>query len=170
MSYKARLVAQGFLQRPGIDYDEVFAPVVRFESVRTVLSLATKLKLHVHHLDVNSAFLNGELNEKVYMHQPSGYSKPGKENLVCKLNKSMYGLKQSPKCWNDSLDTYLKSLGFNQSSCDSCIYVKIINDSPCLISVYVDDGDRKIPSRKTPSGKIPSGKTPSMENSQWKNS
>ena len=139
MSYKARLVAQGFLQRPGIDYDEVFAPVVRFESVRTVLSLAAKLKLLVHHLDVNSAFLNGELKENVYIHQPTGYAKSGKEDLVCKLNKSMYGLKQSPKCWNDSLDTYLKSLGFNQSNCDSCIYVKIINDSPCLISVYVDD-------------------------------
>ena len=139
VSYKARLVAQGFLQRPGIDYDETFAPVVRFESVRTVLSLAAKHKLLVHHLDFNSAFLNGELKEDVYMTLPIGYVNKGNENLVCKLNKSMYGLKQSPKCWNDALDEYLKSLGFDQSSCDSCIYVKLVDKSLCMISVYVDD-------------------------------
>ena len=85
-------------------------------------------------MDVNSAFLNGQITEKVYVSQPTGFIETGKESLVWKLNKSMYGLKQSPKCWNDSLDAYLKSLEFIQSSCDSCIYTKMVNNSPCYVA------------------------------------
>lgn len=138
-SYKARLVAQGFSQKMGIDYDETFSPVVRFESVRTVLSLAAQHGLQVHQMDVSSAFLNGELTEELYLNQPDGFIVNGKENYVCKLNKAIYGLKQAPKCWNSSLDSYLKLLNFRQSSSDSCIYICMSDGVLCIIAVYVDD-------------------------------
>ena len=90
--YKARLVAQGFSQKEGIDYDETFSPVVRFESIRTVIALAAQFGLKLHQMDVKTAFLNGELKEKIYMKQPAGYVVEGKEGLVCLLHKSLYGL------------------------------------------------------------------------------
>ena len=138
-SYKARLVAQGFSQKIGIDYDETFSPVVRFESVLSVLALAAQHNPHVHQMDVSSAFLNGKLSEELYMTQPEGFIEKGKENFVCKLEKAIYGLKQAPKCWNSSLDGYLKSLKFQQSSSDSCIYTHVSDDILCIIVVYVDD-------------------------------
>ena len=110
--FKGRLVAQGFSQRHGVDYEEIFSPVVHLSSIRTLLAFAAKKKLHVHQMDVVSAFLNGELEEEIYMKQPPGYVQSGKENLVCKLRKSIYGLKQSPCCWNQKLCDHLKSLGF----------------------------------------------------------
>ena len=94
--YKARLVAQDFWQKYGDDYDETFCPVVRLESLRTLITLAVQLGLKLHQVDVTTAFLNGELEEEVYMQQPKGFITDGKENLVCKLRKSIYGLKQSP--------------------------------------------------------------------------
>ena len=138
-SYKARLVAQGFLQKAGVDYDETFSPVVRFESVRTILALASKHGLHVHHMDVDSTFLNGELEEDLFMYQPVGINQFDKKGLICKLNKSLYGLKQAPKCWNSSLDSYLKDLNFEQSKTDSCVYTKLIDNVPCFVAIYVDD-------------------------------
>ena len=118
--YKARLVAQGFTQVKGADYDETFCPVVRMESLRTVVSLAVRNGLRLHQLDVTTAFLNGELEEDVYMRQPEGFV-AGREHLVCKLKRSLYCLKQSPRCWNSTLDGYLKQLGFLQSNSDPCI-------------------------------------------------
>ena len=109
--YKVRLVAQGFSQKYGTDYDESFCSVVRLESVRTLIALAVQYGLHLRQVDVTTAFLNDELEEEVYMKQPEGIIAEGKENLVCKLNKSIYGLKQSPKCWNTTLDTQLKKMG-----------------------------------------------------------
>ena len=97
--YKARLVAQGFSQKFGLDYDETFCPVVRFESVRTVIALAVQNGLKLHQLDVATAFLNGELDEEIFMKQPEGFAVKGQEHLVCRLNRSIYGLKQSPRCW-----------------------------------------------------------------------
>ncbi|KAF2344435.1 Reverse transcriptase RNA-dependent DNA polymerase, partial [Trinorchestia longiramus] len=123
-SYKARLVAQGYAQKFGVDYDETFSPVVRFESVRAVLALAAKHNLQLHHMDVATAFLNGELSEEIYLTQPEGFVSEGNENLVCRLNKSLYELKQSPKCWNTALDGHLKQLGFKQSKNDACIYTR----------------------------------------------
>ena len=87
--FKGRLVAQGFSQRHGVDYEEIFSPVVHLSSIRTLLAFAAKKKLHVHQMDVVSAFLNGELKEEIYMKQPPGYVQSGKENLVCKLRKSI---------------------------------------------------------------------------------
>ena len=103
--YKARLVARGFDQKFGSDCDETFCPVVRLESLRTLIALSTQRGLELHHVDVATAFLNGTLQREIYMEQPTGYEKEGEEHLVCRLRKSIYGLKQSSRCWNMALDT-----------------------------------------------------------------
>jgi len=95
VKHKARLVAKGYVQKQGIDFEEVFAPVARLDTVRLILALATNRGWQVHHLDVKSAFLNGELVEDVYVSQPEGYVKKGKEQMVLKLSKALYGLKTS---------------------------------------------------------------------------
>ena len=137
--YKARLVARGFDQRYGSDYDETFCPVVRLESLRTLIALSTQRGLELHHVDVHTAFLNGTLQEEVYMQQPTGYKKEGEEHLVCRLRKSIYGLKQSSRCWNTALDSHLKKMGFSQSKSDPCIYVSGGGKDTFYIGVYVDD-------------------------------
>ena len=135
--YKARLVAQGFSQKYGDDYDETFCPVVRLESLRALIALAVQKGLKLHQVDVTTAFLNGELEEEVYMKQPEGFITDGKDHLVCKLKKSIYGLKQSPRCWNTALDSYLKDMGFVQSVSDPCLYTDA--EDTFFIGVYVDD-------------------------------
>ena len=120
--FKARLVAQGFTQKYGDDYNETFCPVVRLGSLRTMLALAMQHDLELHQVDVTTAFLNGTLEEEVFMKQPEGFIVPGSEK--CRLMKSIYGLKQSPRCWNLALDSKLKEIGFSQSSHDPCTYYK----------------------------------------------
>lgn len=141
--YKARLVAQGYSQEAGLDYDEVFAPVARYTSIRTVLAIANALDLEVHQMDVKTAFLNGDLENDIYMQQPDGYVDKTKPNMVCKLKKSLYGLKQSARCWNLSMDRFLKESGYRQSNADPCIYSKAVsglNESNLMIvALYVDD-------------------------------
>ncbi|KAF0727995.1 hypothetical protein Ae201684_014101 [Aphanomyces euteiches] len=110
--YKARLVAQGFTQVAGVDYTEVFAPVIRTSSIRFLFALAAMSSMQICHMDVQTAFLNGNLQETLYMKQPPGYVQPGSEHLVCRLNKSIYGLKQSSREWNSALDSYFKSQRF----------------------------------------------------------
>ncbi|KAH9089450.1 hypothetical protein LEN26_019152 [Aphanomyces euteiches] len=122
LRYKARLVAQGFTQVAGIDYTDIFAPVIRTSSIRFLLSLAALQSMHICHMDVQTAFLNGNLQETLYMRQPPGYVQPGQDHLVCRLNKSIYGLKQSSREWNSALDSYFKSKGFVQLKTDPCIY------------------------------------------------
>ena len=95
-----RLVAQGYSQKQGQNYEETFSPVVRFESICTVVALAAQKGLQIHQMDVETAFLYGELAEEIYMKQPEGFVEKNKETQVCKLKKSLYGLKQSPRCWN----------------------------------------------------------------------
>ena len=137
--YKARLVAQGFSQVFGEEYNQVFAPVVRWESVRALINMATQFNMQIHQMDVNVAFLNGILKEDIYMKQPDGFVEKGKENLVCKLERSIYGLKQSPRCWNEILDEHLQSMGFQKSAADECIYTGKMNGDLVLLAVYVDD-------------------------------
>lgn len=136
--YKARLVAQGYTQKFGMDYDETFCPVARLESVRTLMALSVQHKLHLHQIDVTTAFLNGNLEEEVYMRQPEGFVKPGQEHLVCKLKRSLYGLKQAPRCWNMALHSLLKELNFVQLESDPCIY-RASNGEKFFLGVYVDD-------------------------------
>jgi Reverse transcriptase (RNA-dependent DNA polymerase). len=113
--YKARLVARGFTQQYGLDYDETFCPVVRFETVRALLALSAAQGLSLHQMDIKTAFLNGEIKEEIFVNQPEGNKARGKENMVCRLKKGLYGLKQSPRVWNSMLDSVLKDLGFVQT-------------------------------------------------------
>lgn len=137
--YKARLVARGFSQKYGIDYDEVFAPVIRQTTFKILLAIAGNKKLIVKHLDAKTAFLNGKLSEPIYMRQPQGYEVNNKEELVCKLSRGLYGLKQAAKLWNDELNYILQSFGFTQSKNDPCLYVKFIEEEVVYIIVHVDD-------------------------------
>ena len=105
--YKARLVAKGYAQKHGVDYEETFSPVVRFSSIRVPLLFALQHNMHIQQMDVVTAFLHGKLEEEIYVTQPSGYSVKGKENLVCRLKKSLYGLKQSPRCWAKAFQQYV---------------------------------------------------------------
>jgi hypothetical protein len=102
--HKARLITKGFMQREGIDFEEVFVPVTRMESVWHLLALAAMKGWDVHHLDVKSAFLNGELTEKVYVQQPPGFAIAGEEHRVLRLRKALYRLHQAPRAWNTKLD------------------------------------------------------------------
>ena len=123
-----------------LDYEETFAPVVRFESVRTLIALSAKYGLRLEQLDVTTAFLNGELEQEIYMSQPEGFVVPGKENYVCKLKRSIYGLKQSPRCWNETVHTFLSDNNFRQADSDPCIYVNREDyGSILIVAVYVDD-------------------------------
>ena len=136
--FKGRLVAKGYAQKQGFDFDETFSPVVRFSSIRTLLSFAVQRKMLIHQMDVVTAFLNGEINEEVYMEQPEGYIKSGNEGLVCKLKKSLYGLKQSSRCWNKVFKEYMEAIGFKGSSADPCVFIQA-GKTMNIIAVYVDD-------------------------------
>ena len=104
IKYKARMVVKGFLQKKGVDFSEIFSPVVKMTSIRVFLGLAASLNLELEQLDVRTAFLHGDLDEEIYMEQPEGFEVSGKKNLVCKLKKSLYGLKQAPRQWYKKFD------------------------------------------------------------------
>ena len=142
--YKARLCAKGYSQTEGIDYSEVFSPVARFSTIRTLLAFDNAHDLEVHHMDVTTAFLNGKIDCDIYMEQPEGFIDENFPQYVCKLNKGLYGLKQSARCWNVTLDQFLKSRGYHPNDADQCVYIKIVKENDGSISfvimgVYVDD-------------------------------
>lgn len=137
--HKARLVAQGFSQVPGIDYSQTFSPVVKASTVRIVLSLAVLNNWKLHQLDVNNAFLNGELHELVYMEQPPGFQDPTLPHHVCRLNKALYGLKQAPRAWFHRLSTFLIASGFVCSKADTSLFVFKRDSCILYLLVYVDD-------------------------------
>ena len=135
--HKARLVVKGFHQREGIDYDEVFAPVSKYSTLRTVLAIAADLDLEIHQLDIKTAFLNGKLDEDVYIQQPPGYNYDNPD-LACKLNKALYGLKQASRAWHRTLKTEIESMGFNESTADPGLFIKP-SSPPAYLLIYVDD-------------------------------
>ncbi|WVZ81831.1 hypothetical protein U9M48_029166 [Paspalum notatum var. saurae] len=137
--YKARLVAKGYSQIPGIDYNDVFSPVVKHGSIRTLFSIVAMHDYELEQLDVKTAFLHGELEEDIYIDQPEGFVVPGKEDLVCRLKKSLYGLKQSPRQWYKRFDSFMISQGFKRSDYDSCVYLKTVKGSTIYLLLYVDD-------------------------------
>jgi hypothetical protein len=139
IKHKARLVAKGYVQEQGIDFDEVFAPVARMESVRLVMALAVQEAWKLHHMDVKTAFLNGELEEEVYVKQPPGYIKEGAEHKVLRLKKALYGLKQAPRAWNMKLDRTLISIGFKKCPLEHAMYKRGSGTKRLLVGVYVDD-------------------------------
>ncbi|UYV65566.1 hypothetical protein LAZ67_3004717 [Cordylochernes scorpioides] len=136
--YKARLVAKGYSQKYGIDYEETFAPVVRHSTIRTVLALAVEYDLLVHQMDVQSAFLNGDVKEEIYMTQPENLESKKYPRRVCKLKKAIYGLKQAGMTWHAKLDSVLKEMGLEQMKTDNCVYIKR-EEGVLLVAIYVDD-------------------------------
>jgi hypothetical protein len=136
--FKARVVAKGFKQQEGIDYDEVFAPVTKYTTFRIIMSIAATEDLEIEQLDIKTAFLQGELAERIYIQQPEGF-KEGSDGMCCLLNKAIYGLKQAPRVWYERLHKELVTLGFTASDADPGLY--IYNDKLVRIYllVYVDD-------------------------------
>jgi len=136
--HKARLVVKGYSQKLGIEFTETFAPVSRLDTIKLLLALAAQNGWHIFQLDVKSAFLNGVLNEEIYVEQPDGFEKEITSNKVYLLKKTLYGLKQAPRAWYNKLDGYLLSLGFEKSMNEVTLYVKNVNKHTLIISVYVD--------------------------------
>ncbi|KAG9450348.1 hypothetical protein H6P81_010313 [Aristolochia fimbriata] len=136
---KARLVAQGYTQVEGVDFDETFAPVARLESIRLLLAVASCLKIKLHQMDVKSAFLNGYLAEEVYVEQPKGFVDPHHPDHVFHLTKALYGLKQAPRAWYDRLTKFLCSKGFVRGSVDKTLFIKKDGTILTIAQVYVDD-------------------------------
>ena len=137
--YKARLVAKGYRQKEGLDYFDTYSPVSRITSIRMLIAIASLYSMEIHQMDVKTAFLNGELDEEIYMEQPEGFVVEGKETKVCKLVKSLYGLKQAPKQWHEKFDHTMLSHGFKINECDKCVYIKQNTNSCVLVCLYVDD-------------------------------
>ena len=138
--YKARLVAKGFRQQQGVDFEEIFSPVVKMTTLRCVLALAAREDMELVQMDVKTAFLHGDLHEDIYMQQPEGFVEKGKERLVCKLKKSLYGLKQAPREWYHKFHSFMLSQGYRRSDIDHCLYTKRAKDGSLLILIlYVDD-------------------------------
>ena len=137
--YKARLMAKGFTQQEGIDYDETFSPVFRVASIRLIPTIVAQLDLELYHMDVKTAFLNGELDEEIYMSQPMGFEVKGQECKVCKLKRSIYGLKQSYRQWYFRFHDSIISHGFEMIEEDHCVYLKGSKKSVLILSLYVDD-------------------------------
>nr|GEZ19162.1 zinc finger, CCHC-type [Tanacetum cinerariifolium] len=138
--FKARLVIQGFRQKKRIDYFDTYAPVVRITTIRLLLALAAIHNQVIHKMDVKTAFLNGDLDEEVYMKQPEGFVMPCNEHKVCKLVKSLYGLKQATKQWHQKVDEVVLSSGFHLNQSDKCVYSKFDDSGKgVIICLYVDD-------------------------------
>ncbi|GJX81209.1 zinc finger, CCHC-type containing protein [Tanacetum coccineum] len=138
--FKARLVIQGFRQKEGIDYFDTYAPVARITTIRLLLALAAIHNLVIHQMDVKTTFLNGDLDEEVYMKQPEGFVMPGNEHKVCKLVKSLYGLKQAPKQWHQKFDEVVLLSVFLLNQSDECVYSKFDSSGKgVIICLYVDD-------------------------------
>ena len=135
--YKARVVAQGFTQVEGIDFDETFAPVAKLSSLRAILALAAELDLEVHQMDVKSAYLNGKLEEEIYMEPPPGFNIP--EGMVLKLNKAVYGTKQGGRVWYKNVKAELERMGYNRTEADHTVFVRYRDCVVSIIVLYVDD-------------------------------
>jgi hypothetical protein len=136
--YKARLCAKGFTQVQGVDYTDTFSPVPQPSSLRVVLAVATQLGLSLHQYDVESAFLNGKLDEELYMAQPEGFDDGS--GRVCKLSKAIYGLKQASRVWNEEINKTLINSGYTRLAADPCVYVKRGADSQlAILTIWVDD-------------------------------
>jgi hypothetical protein len=136
--FKERLMAKGFTQREGIDYTKIFSPVSSKDSFRIIMTLVAHYDLELHQIDVNTTFLNGNLQENVYMAQPEGFAVEGKEHMGCKLKKSLYGLRQASRQWYIKFDGVIRSFDFAENKVDNCIYVKFKRKDFTILMLYVD--------------------------------
>jgi hypothetical protein len=137
--YKARLVAKGYTQKEGEDFFDIYSTVARLTTIRVLLSLAASHGLLVHQMDVKTAFLNGELDEEIYMEQLDGFIREDQERMVCKLLKSLYGLKQAPKQWHAKFERTLTSVGFVVNEANKCVYYRHGGGEGVVLCLYVDD-------------------------------
>ncbi|KAE8655983.1 Phosphatidylinositol/phosphatidylcholine transfer protein SFH1 [Hibiscus syriacus] len=138
--YRARLEVKGYAQKECIDFNEIFCPVVRLITIRVVLAMCATLNIHLELLDVKRAFLHGNLEEEIYMLQSEGFEEDEKKNLVCRLNKSLYGLKYALRCWYKRFDSFIMCLGYNRLNADPCVYFKRSGGNDFVILLlYVDD-------------------------------
>lgn len=135
--YKARLVAQGFSQIPGIDYTDNYAPVARLDAVRVCMALSAIKKWNMRQLDIKGAYLNGVLEEELYMRQPEGFDDG--TGRICKLKRALYGLKQAGRVWNKKLNSTLLAMGYTRTDADPCVYTKVKGDITVVLTVWVDD-------------------------------
>ena len=136
--FKARLVAKGFRQKEGVDFNEVFAPVSKHSTLRALLAVAAVEDLELHQLDIKTAFLNGVLEEEVYIEQPAGHEEGGR-NIGCLLHRALYGLKQAPRAWHTRLNEELTEMGFKPSAADPGLYYKDVESGRMYLLVYVND-------------------------------
>ncbi|GJY15063.1 retrotransposon protein, putative, ty1-copia subclass [Tanacetum coccineum] len=138
-TYKARLVAKGYTQTLGIDYEGAFSPVADIRAIRILIAIAAFYDYEIWKMDVKTAFLNGYLSEEVYMEQPEGFVNPKYPNRVCKLKRSIYGLKQASRQWNKRFDDEIKKFGFTQNRDEPCVYLKASGSNVTFLILYVDD-------------------------------
>ena len=139
--FKARFVAKGFQQSKGVDYEETFSPTAKMTSVRMLMAIASSFGMKIHQMDVKGAYLNAKIDKDLYIQQPPGFVKIDENGneFVLKLNKSIYGLKQSGRNWFQTLQNFLLSLNFVQSASDNCIFIKSESGTRTLILIWVDD-------------------------------
>ena len=138
--YKARPVVKGFGQKKGIDFEEIFSPVVKMSSIRVVRGMEACMDLEIEQLDVKTAFLHGDLEEEIYMEQPEGFQVKEKEHMVCHLNKSLYGLKQAPRQWYRKFESFMKDHKYQRTTSDHCVFIKRFAEGDFIILLlYVDD-------------------------------
>jgi hypothetical protein len=137
--HKVGFVARGFYQKEGIDYEEMFSYVARYTSIITIIAIVAKMKWKLHQMDVKTTFLNGVIEEEVYIEKPQGFEVEDRNTHVYRLKKSLFGLKQAPRAWYGRIDSFLTSLGFNKSKDDSNLYFNFMNDELTILLLYVDD-------------------------------
>ncbi|GKE80513.1 retrotransposon protein, putative, ty1-copia subclass [Tanacetum coccineum] len=138
-TFKAHLVAKGFTQTYGVDYEETFSPVVNIRSIRILIAIAAYYDYEIWQMDVKTAFLNGHLSEEVYMEQPEAFVNLKYPNRLCKLKRSIYGLKQASRQWNKRFDDEIKKFGFTQNRDEPCVYLKASGSNITFLILYVDD-------------------------------
>ncbi len=137
-------MAQGYSQTQGVDYNKVYSPVARYSAIKSIIALANANNWEIHQMDVKTAFLNGTIDTEIYMIQPEGFVDADHPNHGCKLKKSLYGLKQSAQCWNNTLDKFLISSGYRKNNADNCVYIKSEKNADgkisfVILAVYVND-------------------------------
>lgn len=137
--HKARFFTHGFSQVEGIDYDETFAPVTRYSSIRSMLALSAQMGWKIHQMDVKTAFLNGQIEEEVYIEQPEGFETFDRELYVCRLKRALYILKQAPRAWYTRINNYFTGLGFTKSETDANLYHIVVKGKLLIIVLYVDE-------------------------------
>jgi hypothetical protein len=137
--HKARFVARGFSQIEGIDYDETFAPVARYTSIKIIKAIAAEMDWKIHQMDVKTTFLNGFIEEEVYIEQPQGFEVLGRNSHACLLKKALYGLKQALRAWYWRIDSYLLQMGFEKTEADPNLCYIIRGEDTLILILYVDN-------------------------------